>query len=241
MTLKKWMQENDFSLALSSGFFGFYAHCGFAKALYEANCIPKEVAGASAGAIVAGALASDLHPQKIQDIILQFKKADFWDPAFGLGLLRGQMLEEILAKHFIQDFSQAVMPLHISTFDIFRFKTVVTREGSVSKAIRASSAVPLMFQPTRIGKRHYWDGGIRDKAAIAGLDSAKPILCHYLRSPGFLNDLEFKAVKKKSGPQFQLVMLEGLSTCGPDLMHRGPELIEQAYEKTRQKLEQNIF
>jgi NTE family protein len=238
MTLQNWLQENKFSLGLSSGFFGFYAHCGFVKALYEAQCIPQAVAGSSAGAIVAGALASGLEPAKIEEIILKLGKKDFWDPALGFGLVRGELFEKILSDHFIDDFSQAKLPLHISVFDIYKFRTTVARTGSAAKAIRASCAVPLMFHPTMIDKRPFWDGGIFDKAGILGLGTESPVLCHYLKSPGFLANLEHKNLIKKSSPNLKILLSEGLPSSGPNLMHLGKSIIDLAYEQTKSRLQE---
>lgn len=240
MTLQNWLQDNKFSLALSSGFFGFYAHCGFVKALYEAECYPQEVAGSSAGAIIAGALASGLAPEKIEEIILKLAKKDFWDPAPGFGLVRGELFENVLRSHFIEDFSEAKLPLHVSIFDIFRMRTMVARSGSAAKAIRASCAVPLMFHPTMIGKRPYWDGGIFDKAGILGLNPDAPVICHYLKSPGFLSDLEHKSVVKKASPNLKLILLDGLPSSGPNHMHLGKSIIDIAYEKTKAQLQQPV-
>ena len=240
MTLQNWLQENKFSLALSSGFFGFYAHCGFVKALYEANCIPQELAGSSAGAIVAGALASGLDPLKIEEIILKLGKKDFWDPALGFGLVRGELFEEILRDHFIEDFSEAKLPLHISVFDIYKMRTTVARSGSAAKAIRASCAVPLMFHPTIIGKRPFWDGGIFDKAGTLGLGTEAPVLCHYLKPAGLWGNLEHKNVLKKATPNLKIFLSEGLPTSGPNHMHRGKAIIDLAYEQTKAKLQKSI-
>lgn len=240
MTLQNWLQENKFSLALSSGFFGFYAHCGFVKALYEAKCFPQELAGSSAGAIVAGALASGLEPLKIEEIILKLGKKDFWDPAIGFGLVRGELFEEILRDHFIEDFSDAKLPLHISVFDIYKMRTTVARSGSAAKAIRASCAVPLMFHPTIIGKRPFWDGGIFDKAGTLGLRTENTILCHYLKPAGLWGDLEHKNVLKKATPNLKIVLSEGLPTSGPNHMYRGKAIIDLAYEQTKTKLQQRL-
>ena len=54
--LREWLDEGPFSLALSSGFFGFYAHTGLVDALNEASFAPVHTSGASAGALVAAAL-----------------------------------------------------------------------------------------------------------------------------------------------------------------------------------------
>ena len=44
------LRQEPFTLALSAGFFGFFAHTGFLSALEERDVRPHRVVGASAGA-----------------------------------------------------------------------------------------------------------------------------------------------------------------------------------------------
>lgn len=241
MTLKSWLQENEFTLALSSGFFGFFCHCGFVKALYEENCIPTRLTGASAGAIIASALATGMNPQQIENLVVSFKKEDFWDPAPGLGLLKGEAFEKIMEKHFIKDLSEAKIPLRISTFDIFKINTRVFTEGPVSKIVRASSTVPLFFHLAKIENRYYWDGGTLDKMAIHGLDRGQRVLSHYLYSSGLWGTVEQKWNERKYvGENLKMVMLKDIPSSGPDLMGRGPEIIEAAYRQTKERLHSKV-
>jgi len=49
-TLGDWLAERPFALAMSSGFFAFFAHTGMLAALLERGLVPRMVAGSSAGA-----------------------------------------------------------------------------------------------------------------------------------------------------------------------------------------------
>ena len=49
-----WLREQPFTLALSAGFFGFFAHAGVLRALEEQELRPARVVGASAGALSGG-------------------------------------------------------------------------------------------------------------------------------------------------------------------------------------------
>ena len=49
-TLGEWLSAEPFSLALSAGFFGFFAHCGVLQALSARGLVPARLSGASAGA-----------------------------------------------------------------------------------------------------------------------------------------------------------------------------------------------
>ena len=60
MRLCDWLAERPFSLAMSSGFFSFYAHTGMLHSLTGAGFVPRSVAGSSAGALVGGAWAAGL-------------------------------------------------------------------------------------------------------------------------------------------------------------------------------------
>jgi len=54
-TLRDWLAERPFTLVMSSGFFGFYAHAGVVSVSEEPGLRPARIAGSSAGALV-GAL-----------------------------------------------------------------------------------------------------------------------------------------------------------------------------------------
>jgi NTE family protein len=52
------------------------------------------------------------------------------------------------------------MPLGIVATDLDSGEAVLFQRGDVGTAVRASSAVPAVFQPVRIGSREYVDGGL---------------------------------------------------------------------------------
>src|SRR5262245_43601006 len=84
-TLGDWLAEAPFGLAMSSGFFAFFAHTGMLSALVARGLAPAHVAGSSAGALVAGAWAAGLPPEELARVLDRLERADFWDPAPGAG------------------------------------------------------------------------------------------------------------------------------------------------------------
>ena len=52
------------------------------------------------------------------------------------------------------------MPLGIVATDLDSGAPILFRQGDTGTAVRASSAVPAIFQPVRIGAREYVDGGL---------------------------------------------------------------------------------
>lgn len=235
------LAEKPFSLSLSSGFFGFFAHTGFVQALEEVQLKPHVVTGSSAGAIVSAGIASGLSAKEIKSICLSLKKADFWDPGLGWGLLKGEKLESFLGGHLLKDFSQMKLPLQISVFDILARKTTVLTSGSVAKACRASCAVPLLFQPVRIDGRWYWDGGVLDRPAVKGIESHEhPVVYHYLDAKGWISDLEDQRLYKKHHESPFFLKTLKVPSSGPNKLHIGPEVIDYTYKESLKWLSAKI-
>lgn len=169
-TLRDHLAGRAFALALSSGFFGFYAHAGMLAALEEADLTPARLAGSSAGALVAGLWAAGLPASLIVDELLALERADFWDPSPGLGLLRGHRFRRILERLLpAPAFEACRVPLTVSAFDVGARRTVVLDEGDLASAIVASCAFPGLLQPVRRNGRLLSDGGIADRPGLAGL------------------------------------------------------------------------
>ena len=47
LTLREWLAEGPFTLALSSGFFGFFAHAGVVSVLEAEGLRPARIAGSA--------------------------------------------------------------------------------------------------------------------------------------------------------------------------------------------------
>src|SRR5262245_21144563 len=98
MTLREWLALGPYTLALSSGFFGFYAHTGFVAVLEREGLPPDRVTGSSAGALVAGLWAAGLDAPAIEAELRRLRRADFWDPRPGAGLLAGRLFRRKLER-----------------------------------------------------------------------------------------------------------------------------------------------
>lgn len=232
MKLRQWLDQGPFTLSLTSGFFGFYSHLGFAKALLEHGYSPHKLRGCSAGAIVSGALASGYDIQEFEEILTSIKRSDFWDPKLGPGILSGEKFYSLLKKQVKSHFEHLEKPLEVSVFDIQSAKTLTLKTGSVPNAIWASCAVPLMFHPVKFEGRLYWDGGLFDPLAISGLPVEERILIHDISGKTILG------LKPKTShlENAHIVRLKNIPNCGPHKMHEGPEIIATAYKQTQKLL-----
>ena len=169
-TLRDHLADRPFALALSSGFFGFYAHAGLAEALEEAGLMPARLSGSSAGALVAGLWAAGMPAAQLTAELVALERGDFWDPRPGLGLLRGELFRRRLERLLpAGSFDACRVPLSVSAFDIGARRTVVLEAGDLASALVASCAFPGLLQPVRRDGRLLSDGGIADRPGLAGL------------------------------------------------------------------------
>src|SRR5215831_5779294 len=149
-TLREWLAAGPFTLAMSSGFFGFFAHAGALSVLEGEGLVPARVCGSSAGALVGGLWAAGVPARDLCDELLRLRREHFWDVRPGLGLLRGSLFRarlEDLAP--VPTFEQCRAPLAISVFDVGRLRTAVLRSGALAPALHASCAAPVMFHTVR--------------------------------------------------------------------------------------------
>ncbi len=230
VTLENWLREEPFELSLGAGFFGFYAHVGFLKALEEKNLKPLKIYGSSAGAIVGAFLAQGYSATKIEEIFTKITRQDFWDPGIGAGILKGHKYHQLLNEYLPKSFNELKIPLEVAVFDLFSFCTRIFKSGALYPAIRGSSAFPLLFQPVKIGTRFYLDGGIGDQLGLSERSSNGRLLVHC-----------FGMANLKDRSSAVVLSLKNLPKSGPAKMHLAAEIIEKAYRETKLRLHSKVY
>ena len=238
MTLKAWLLKEPFTLALSSSFFGFFAHAGVVAALDEAEIKPSKVSGASAGALIAAAVASGFTTEQTQELLFNVKREDFWDPRLGFGYLHGRKFSAMLEKNFVRTFAEAKIPIDVAVFNVLRLKTEFINSGDLTSAVHASCAVPMMFHPVKRDGHWLLDGGILLKSALNPAD--KRALCVFLESPGWMGVYERRSTFSKLGPTQKVLSFKGLPRVNPLLMSEGRVAFESAFQRTKLALEEEI-
>ena len=169
------LKNQKVAVALSSGFFGFYHHAGVLKALLESGITPVHICGTSAGAIVAALYGAGLDGQEICDALLKIERRDFFDLQFpftrkGFGLLAGEKLGAALARLLpVHSFEACRIPVSMGAYRVRDGRSIQLRSGSLILGVRASCAVPYMFQPVEIDGAIYWDGGFQEKTPLGHL------------------------------------------------------------------------
>lgn len=151
-------------LALSGGAVRGFAHIGVIKVLQEHDVPVEYVAGTSAGSIVGALFCGGYSWQQMMDISESLKWQELVAPTLsGMGLVTSKKLEAFVAELLgDMDFSDLRIPFHAVAVDISRAEEVVISSGSVALAVRASSAVPGIFEPLVEDDQALVDGGVID-------------------------------------------------------------------------------
>ena len=152
------------ALALGGGAARGFAHVGVIQVLEEAGIRPDMVAGTSAGSLVASIYASGKSGAQLQQIAESMDEAAIADwtlPIFSRGVLRGEALaryvNSVVGARLIE---QMPIPLAIVATDLNSGTETIFQRGDTGTAVRASSAVPAVFQPVKISGHEYVDGGL---------------------------------------------------------------------------------
>ncbi len=196
------VQASDYqprtAIVLSAGYFGFFAHAGFMRAIEERGIDYGAIAGSSAGAIVAALHASGVSAAEIIATLGQIRKTDFWDStgASGFarallkkgrgwsGLLKGDAFERMILKYLrVNNFEACPRRLYLTAFNLTKGKDETFDSGTIADKVRASCSYPFLMAPRKIGDSEYWDGGFLAKIPLETLiekEQPERIIIHYL-------------------------------------------------------------
>lgn len=156
-------------LALGGGASKGFAHVGIIKVLKENGIPVKVVTGTSAGSIVGSLFASGMSPDRLELEAEILGKTDLVDLTLSTsGFIKGEKLQNYINRKVggrqIQQF-----PIKFAAVatDFETGKAVAFNQGNAGQAVRASAAIPNVFQPVIIGRHTYVDGGLSQPVPVS--------------------------------------------------------------------------
>lgn len=165
--------EQDFTvgLALGAGAAKGFAHIGVLEALEQAGVRIDMIAGSSMGSVIGGGYAAGLSVQTLSEVARDSDWIDVLtliDPIFPTrGFIDGQKIEQFLDDLFdYKKIEDLPIPFAATTVDILKGELYVINSGNLAKAARASSSIPIVFNPQSLGKLVLVDGGMIDPVPI---------------------------------------------------------------------------
>lgn len=157
-------------LALGSGGAKGIAHIGVLKSLEKHNIPINYIAGSSIGAIIGAHYALYQDSKKLEELVLSLtrkKGLELFDFTVRGGLIKGQKTETFLAE-ILQNaqFNDLKLPFAVVATDFNSAEQVVFKSGNLIKAIRASIAVPAVYQPLFYLNKILADGGLSNPVPV---------------------------------------------------------------------------
>lgn len=158
-------------LALGSGVARGWAHIGIIRELVKAGIVPDVIAGTSIGAVVGGAYAADaLDP--LEEWALSLSKVNFFKFLdFRLrrgGLFGGQKLFDQMNQHFGQhNIEDLKIPFAAIACELMTGHEIWLQNGNMNHAIRASFALPGVFEPVNDNGRWLVDGALVNPVPVS--------------------------------------------------------------------------
>jgi len=157
-------------LALGSGGARGLAHIGVLKSLEKHNIPIDYIAASSIGSIIGAHYATYQNSQKLEDLVLSFTTKQgmgLFDFTIKGGLIKGEKIERFISEILENThFHQLKIPLSIVATDFNTAESVVFISGNLTKAIRASIAVPGVYQPILYMDKLLADGGLSNPVPV---------------------------------------------------------------------------
>lgn len=162
------MTNYPIGLVLGGGGARGFAHLGVAKAMYEKGIRPNIISGVSAGSIAGAFLASGMDPDKI---FLLLKDQDFMKIShFKMskhGFIRLEGLKETIKINIpFKNLEDLPTPLIVGVCNLNKARTEYLNIGPLAEIVQASSSIPVLFSPVKMGDYLYVDGGVLDNLPI---------------------------------------------------------------------------
>lgn len=171
--------ESRPALVLSGGGLLGALQVGILKSLFQAGLRPSMVVGTSVGALNGAFVA--FHPDsvgisRLEDVWCDLRASRIFEhnPLRIVSTLitrrncvfRSDLLQDLIRESLVvDDFGAAQIPLYVTATNLNRGEKVVFKNGSVSRALLASTAIPGLFCPVESD-----EGLLVDGALMADLD-----------------------------------------------------------------------
>lgn len=159
------------ALVLGGGAARGFAHVGVIRALEQEKIPIDMVIGTSVGSLIGALYAFHNNSFELEWTAFSLEKEHLFDYTLlsaSMGPVKGDKLEEFVAsKVGAVQIEKLKIPFAAVATDLNRGVRVVLDKGPVARAVRASCAIPGVFQPVSYQGRLLVDGGVIDNIPIA--------------------------------------------------------------------------
>lgn len=186
--------QGRLAVCLGSGAVHGFAHVGVIRALQRLGLQPDLIVGCSAGAVAGALWAAGLDAEAIASVARDpsWREASIlrWPR---LGVVRNDALARLVDRHVGRIESFRTRFVAVAT-DLATGRPVILDRGPAGRAVAASAAIPLRFEPMEIDGRLLVDGALSaplpvDIAYAAGVEKTLAIDVSYRPREGPVADV----------------------------------------------------
>jgi NTE family protein len=164
------------ALVLGGGASRGFAHIGVIKVLEQNDIKPDIIVGTSAGSLVGAFYSGGYSAEALEVIALGMEQAHIRDVTLpDRGFVKGELLQDFV-NQYLDNRSIESLPIRFAAVatDLQSGELKAFNRGNTGMAVRASSAIPGVFQPVKIGGREYVDGGLLSSIPVHVAQKMKP-------------------------------------------------------------------
>jgi NTE family protein len=219
-------------LALGGGAARGWSHIGVIRALDQAGIKPDIICGTSIGALV-GAVYAAGELDRFEQWVLELKISDvvsYIDVSLSGGLLKGERLMEFFRRDFVdRAIEDLAIPFAAVATSLKTGAEIWLRDGSTLEAVRASIALPGLFEPSLKDGVILVDGGLVNPVpvSLARAMGADFVIAVDLTAGVLSQKLDFDQQKDKSDDQtvsWMTKLQEGLDSLVPAFVQKETDL-----------------
>jgi len=159
------------ALVLGGGAARGFAHVGVIRALEQEKIPIDLIVGTSVGSLIGALYAYEMNSFELEWTAFSLEKDDLLDYALlsaSMGPIKGERLEAFVNKKVpVANIESLKIPFAAVATDLNRGTRVVLDHGPLARAIRASCAIPGVFQPVEHQGKLLVDGGTVDNLPVA--------------------------------------------------------------------------
>ena len=151
-----------FAIALGGGGARGLAHVGVLKILETEGLRPDLVVGTSVGALIGAIYCAGVPIRQIEEVARKVRWGDVGSFAWRLTGFSSNMKMERWLKSFMptRHFADLKIPLAVCATDLCNGNNVEILQGDLFEAIRASCALPGLYEPVKVDGLLCADGGM---------------------------------------------------------------------------------
>jgi len=156
------------ALVLGGGAARGFAHVGVIRVLEQEKIPIDMIVGTSVGSLIGAIYAHDVNSFELEWSAFTLERDDVFDYDLrtvfsGMGAAKGEKLEEFVkAKVPIENIEDLKIPFAAVATNLNMGTRVILDKGPVARAVRASCAIPGVFQPVEHQGSLLVDGGVLD-------------------------------------------------------------------------------